>query len=241
MSVNIHTLSLGTMDNFIYIIEDEVTKKAMVVDAAWDADAILDYLYANDLILSGILLTHTHPDHTSAINAILENHDIPVCISQEEFHIGLFKLEQPTFVSDGEQIVLGEQVIDVIATPGHTVGSLCYHVGEHLIVGDTLFIDGCGRCNFVESDVNQMYDSLQRLKSLSDDTIIYCGHDYGQQSKDTLGNQKRTNPYLLIDDSNFFVAFRMTLQSKYRSIPFTPSSAEFMQTIYQTHKDELTE
>lgn len=235
MTVSIETLSLGSMDNFIHIIVDNDSGEAMVVDAAWDAEAILAHCQARQLTLTGLLLTHSHADHTSAITQILQAYNIPAYISREEFRIGLARLKKPHFIADGDRITLGKSEIQVIATPGHTIGSVCYLADNQLVAGDTLFVDGCGRCNFIESDVNKMFQSLQRLKQLPDDTVIYCGHDYGQQKTDTLGNQKRTNPYLLIEDKDFFVEFRMNLQSQYRSIPFAASSADEMQRIYEQH------
>ncbi|MGY0399615.1 MAG: MBL fold metallo-hydrolase [Ostreibacterium sp.] len=235
MASYIHTLELGPLDNFIHIIADANTSKALVVDPAWDALAISRYCDHHQVDLVGILLTHSHADHVSAIPGLLAEKSLPVYLSREEFHLGLVKLNQPSYVMDSQEITLGDSLIQVIATPGHTIGGVCYQVDNHLIVGDTLFIDGCGRCNFHESDVNKMWGSLQRLKQLPDDTIIYCGHHYGQQKTDTLGQQKQTNPYLLIEDKAFFIEFRMHLQAQYRSTPFTPSSQQAMKAILQKH------
>lgn len=235
MTTSIHSLELGTMDNFIHIIADNETRQAMVVDPAWDDVAILTYLQQHDLILVGILLTHTHHDHISSVDKILAKHTVPVYVSKEEYRLGLLRLKKVTHVADGETISLGNATITAMLTPGHTLGSLCYLVDNHIITGDTLFIDGCGRCNFLESNVDKMYDSMQRIKALPDDLTIYSGHHYGQQKTDTLGNQKQTNPYLLIDDKDFFVAFRMDLQAQYRSIPFVPSDKAEMAHIYQKH------
>lgn len=236
MSSLIHTLTLGTMDNFIHIITDKASGKAMVVDPAWDAKAIMDYCEKHQLTLIGILLTHSHADHISAVDDLLEQIPMPVYLSREEFRLGLIRLKTPQFIANGDTLALGESLINVIATPGHTIGSLCFYLDKQLIAGDTLFIDGCGRCNFFESDVEKMWDSLQRLKHLPDDVVLYCGHDYGQKKTDTLGQQKQTNPYLLIDNKAFFIHFRMHLQSEYRSIPFSPSSAKEMAEIYQKHQ-----
>ncbi len=234
MSSTIHSLMLGTMDNFIHLIADS-SGLAMVVDPAWDAEAIEAYCTAHHLTLNGILLTHSHADHTSAVKPLSLKYRLPVYISREEYQLGLIQLDKPCWIADGDVIALGESRITVIATPGHTLGSVCFHIDQHLISGDTLFIDGCGRCDFYESDVEKMWQSLQRLKTLPDETVIYSGHHYGQKTNDSLGNQKTTNPYLLIDDKQFFIDFRLHLQSQYRSIPFIPSSAAEMQRIYARH------
>ncbi len=231
----IKTLSLGPMDNFIHLIIDEQSCEAFVIDPAWDSQAILDELDNQGVNLVGILLTHSHADHISAVKDLLLVVQVPVYISQEEYQLGYIKLDNPTFVTDNQYLLLGKSRVQVIATAGHTIGSVCYYVAPHLICGDTLFIDGCGRCNFAESDVEKMWESLQRIKTLPDDTTLYCGHHYGQKNTDNLGNQKKTNPYLLIDNKDFFIDFRMNLQGQYRSIPFTPSSLSEMREIAREH------
>lgn len=235
MTTKITTLRLGTMSNFIYIIADDATKDAMVVDPAWDMDAIEKVLTDNDYQLTGILLTHSHGDHISALLDMVKKYKVPTYITRLEFRLGRARVTKPHYIEDGDTIALGNRTITVIETPGHTVGGVCYHIDNHLIAGDTLFIDGCGRCDFYESDAGAMWESLQKIKQLPDETIIHPGHDYGQKDTDTLGNQKQTNPYLLIDDKDFFVDFRLNLQSAYRSIPFAPSSKKEMQAIYQKH------
>lgn len=236
MSHYIKTLALGTMGNLIHLIIDKATQQAFVIDPGWDCDAILETLDHQQAALSGILLTHSHTDHVSAVNDLLAVQEVPVYLSRNEFRLGKVRLKQPCFLTDEQLLVLGETSVQVIATAGHTTGSVCYYVGDDLITGDTLFIDGCGRCNFLESDVEKMWESLQRLKELPDNTMIYPGHHYGQHPSDTLGRQKQTNPYLLIDDKDFFVEFRMDLQAQYRSIPFTPSSAQEIANIQQKHQ-----
>lgn len=233
--MTVHTLKLGTMDNLLHILADQASGQALVVDAAWDAAAILQCLHDNQLQLSGILLTHSHWDHTSAVNDLLAIVDVPVYMSLVEHQLGLFDIQSPRYVGEGDEIAFGQHRIRVIETPGHTKGSVCYYVDEVLIAGDTLFVDGCGRCNFPESDIDSMWGSLQRLKQLPDSTMIHGGHDYGRKATDSLGNQKRTNPYLLIHDEAFFKAFRMDLQSNYRSIPFAPSSCDEVNQIAAAH------
>ncbi|MPV86711.1 MBL fold metallo-hydrolase [Ostreibacterium oceani] len=235
MTTTVFTFTVDGADNLLHIVADSACREAFIIDPAWDASAIIQQLEQYQLTPVGILLTHTHADHTSAVKPLLAKYDIPVYVSEAEYAVGRIHLDKPHWVRDGDCINLGAQKIEVIATPGHTAGGVTYKTNNALIVGDTLFIDGCGHCDFPDSDAHQLFDSLQRLKSLADALSIYCGHDYGQQPIDSLGRQKQTNPYLLIEDRAFFVAFRMHLQSQYRSIPFEPSSAEAMQQIYQRH------
>lgn len=233
--INVHQFMLGAMDNFIHVLVD-TNNNALVVDPAWDAKAIQQFLSDNQLNLTAILLTHGHADHVNAVLPLLQYKNVPVYFNLKDNSLTQNML--PTHlesITDGDEIHFAGNNIKIIATPGHTAGSVCFYVDDILIAGDTLFINGCGRCNFPESDVTAMFHSLQRLKKLPDATRLYCGHNYGCATVDTLGKQKQTNPYLLIDEVTFFSAFRMQLQAQYRSIPFQPSSLAEINQIRARH------
>lgn len=234
--LNVHQLMFKPMDNFIHILVDQTTHQAMVVDPAWNAVAIETFLNEKNLNLVGILLTHGHADHVNAVMELLSFQSVPVYFNHKDLHLTHNMLPKNLhWVNAGDSIAFANHEIKVIASPGHTAGGVCYFIDDALFVGDTLFINGCGRCNFPESDVNAMFHTLNRLKTLPDNTKIYCGHDYGCKKVDTLGEQKQTNPYLLIEDETFFSAFRMALQANYRSIPFQPSSAAEIAQIRSHH------
>jgi glyoxylase-like metal-dependent hydrolase (beta-lactamase superfamily II) len=93
----------------------------------------------------------------------------------------------------GDRVRVGEVEIELVHTPGHTPGSQCFLVEGRLVSGDTLFLDGCGRTDLPGSDVDQMYDSLQRLSRLPDDTLIYPGHRYSLASSAMLASVKESN------------------------------------------------
>ena len=92
-------------------------------------------------------------------------------------------------VNDGDNIQLGSSCWDVIHTPGHSPGGICFYSAPHLITGDTLFVNGCGRADITGSNVDDLYHSIERLKTYPVDTIIYPGHDYARRQNDLLGNQ----------------------------------------------------
>ena len=95
----------------------------------------------------------------------------------------------------GDILHVGKIPIEFVHTPGHTEGSTCFLVaGTRLVAGDTLFVGGCGRVDLPGSDPEEMYRSLtQRLSRLSDDVVLYPGHDYGDRPTSTLGDERRSN------------------------------------------------
>ena len=99
-------------------------------------------------------------------------------------------------VEGGETTRVGSIQVKFIHTPGHTPGSQCFLIGNSLVAGDTLFINSCGRIDLPGSNPEDMYNSLQTLSKLVDETVLFPGHNYSGQSSDTLGSQKKHNMYL---------------------------------------------
>ena len=193
--IHIHFKEVGDMNNLVYILVDQETGKSAVVDPAWDMDFIQTTLKNKGKSFDMILLTHTHFDHINKLEQLLSYKEVPVYVSGYEKDWIPCQVNQLKFSNSGDRIHLGESTIHVFHT-GHSPGGLCFYVDHHLISGDTLFIDGCGRCSFQGSDPYKMYESLQLLKTLPDETIIYPGHHYGSSPTDTLEMQKQSNRYL---------------------------------------------
>ena len=108
---------------------------------------------------------------------------------------------------NGDKVDVGGLEIELMHTPGHTPGSQCFLVGGRVVSGDTMFIDACGRVDFPGGNPEQMYYSLtQKLAALPDDTILFPGHNYAQLMQATIGEQKRTNPYLKFGSLKQFMA-----------------------------------
>jgi Zn-dependent hydrolases, including glyoxylases len=112
-------------------------------------------------------------------------------------------------ITDGDVLFVGHQQFQVIHTPGHSPDGVCFYSEGHLITGDTLFINRCGRADFEDSNVHDLYQSLQQLKQLPDDTVIYPGHNMAKTPTDTIKNQCLSNPYLLAVDEESFIRLRM--------------------------------
>ena len=208
MSILVHQLALGAMDNFVYVIEDDISKSCAIVDPAWDVTAIIECIQSRELELVYILLTHGHFDHTDGLADCLAYKEVPVYMSKQELPKLIPNQQNLIFTNDNDVIPFGSNRIKIMHTPGHSPGGQCFYIDDHLITGDTLFINGCGRCDLGGSSIDGMYESLERIKSLPDDTLIYPGHHYDDKPIDTLINQKKTNRFLLCQNKDEFIRKR---------------------------------
>jgi len=206
----IQQYEIGPLNNFLYLLGDPETKEMAVVDPAWDAPFLCQEAKRLGYNITKVFLTHAHPDHVNGLNKLLETHDVPVYISKHEAAFLRKNLKNLVDVSDKDSLQIGTISFDTLHTPGHTPGCQCFLSQGKMICGDLLFIDGCGRCDLPGGDASVMYNSLYNIiKKLPDDIIVYPGHNYGPTPTDTLGNQKRTNPYLQAGSLEEFLGDRM--------------------------------
>ena len=230
---SIHSLELGPMANFIYLIHDHTSGRGAVVDPAWEVPEVLRLAEAQGVRITDILLTHSHHDHINGIDQVLDGHDARVHLLKDEARFWGHYQDIPTLHHGGDVIELGETPIRVLHTPGHTPGSACYQLAGHLIAGDTLFVFGCGRCDLSGGDPEAMFRTLQRLKTeLPQDTVLHPGHNYSETPISTLQEQVNGNPFMHFDDVRRFVHYRMDLHDRYRHEPYGPVS--------RTEVDRLT-
>jgi len=181
-------LPVGSMANFTYIIGDEKTRAAAVVDPSWDLEKVLDMLKVNDLKLQYIINTHTHFDH------VLGNEQLAGLTGTKIIMHKNSTLDKDITVEDGSTIQVGSLNIKVIHTPGHSKDSICLLIEDKLFTGDTLFVGSCGRIDLPGGNASELYDSLfGKLAKLDERMKIYPGHDYGSQSTSTIGDEKKTN------------------------------------------------
>ena len=195
------------MVNFAYLIGDTVTKEAVVVDPAYDIDGLLAILEADGMTPVGVLGTHYHADHIGGnmmgydlegVAKLLERFDIPVHLQAPEVEFvtkttGLGPAQLVGHAS-GDLVTVGEVDIELIHTPGHTPGSQCFLVDGHLVAGDTLFLDGCGRTDLPGGDPEQLYHSLTtRLAKVPDDAILFPGHLYSPEPSRSMGETRQLN------------------------------------------------
>lgn len=222
----IKSFELGKMDNFVHFIYDTVSKRAAVVDPAWDVSVIIDFAKAEGLELTDILLTHSHYDHINGLAMIRDAYpDAKIHLSVEEAAFWGNVPKTALLHQDNDMIQLGETAIKVLFTPGHTPGSVCYYFDDKLVTGDSLFIYGCGRCDLPGGDAAQLFYSLKDLVArVAPETSVYSGHDYGVEKVTTLAAQVAGNPFLHCADSAAFVHYRMVEHDQTRHSPYTPVS-----------------
>jgi len=189
-------------DNFSYIIADDTTKEAAVVDPSFNADAIIRILRDQNLNVKYVINTHDHSDHTASNEDFRSNFGAKV-VAHKLAHVN-----KDVSVVDGDVIRMGEIVIKVIHTPGHTQDSICLLVDDKLLTGDTLFIGECGRTDLLGGSAEDMYHSLfGKLMKLDDNIKVYPGHDYGPKPYSTIGVERRTNYTLQKRTVDEFIAF----------------------------------
>ena len=207
MDIAEHDPIAQQMVNFVYLIGDRETGEAVVVDPAYDPQAILDLVEADGMRLVGALGSHFHADHVGGnlfgneivgIADLLERVDVPIHLQSEEVDwVTRTTGVSPDHLmahSSGDTVMVGEIPITLIHTPGHTPGSQCFLVDGHLVAGDTLFLNGCGRTDLPGSDSEQMYYSLtQRLAAVPDDAVLYPGHLYSEKPSASMGETRTRN------------------------------------------------
>jgi glyoxylase-like metal-dependent hydrolase (beta-lactamase superfamily II) len=231
-----------------YVVWDPNTLDAVVIDPVLDydpvgsstftesADLISDFLRQHRLRLHYSLETHAHADHLSGSPLLCKRFEANTVIGariaevQQTFR-GIFDLPDtfPTdgsqfdrLVADGEKLQAGSLEIGVIATPGHTPACVTYRIGDAIFTGDALFMDdyGTGRCDFPKGSADALYDSVQKLYELPDDTRVFVGHDYQPDGREvrwetTIGLSKRQNPQLNATTTREqFVSFRQARDAR---------------------------
>jgi glyoxylase-like metal-dependent hydrolase (beta-lactamase superfamily II) len=208
---------IGPMANFAYLIGSTTTREAVVVDPAWDVQALLKLAAEDEMTITAALVSHTHPDHVGGtlmghqiegVAELLEHCKAKVHVHKAEaahFGIPASELVQTDAHS---RLTVGGIAIEFIHTPGHTPGSQCFKLGDRLISGDTLFIGSCGRTDLPGSSPEQLYESLtQKLMKLPDATLVFPGHNYAEHATHTdIATEKARNPFFRFPDKQTFLA-----------------------------------
>lgn len=204
--IKVKKIISGRMEVNCYIVYDANTKKCIIVDPGEDGDLVINEVKKEDLIPEMLVNTHGHYDHILSNEKIRSEFDIPLAAHKDEIQMladpqrnasALFgypvSVKTPEIVlEDDQKVDLSFTSFKVIHTPGHTKGGICLLFDDFIITGDTLFAGTIGRTDFPGGDYEEMKRSLQRIKVLNPNTIIYPGHG----SITTIANELRHNPFL---------------------------------------------
>lgn len=205
--MNVIRFGVGPMDNNVYLLADETSGEAAIIDPGFDTIGLHAEAVKRGLSITLIINTHAHLDHTACnadfarlTGAPLTMHGADVALmEQAEMQANWFGVRPPevvpptTLLQDGDRIAVGDGTVEALHTPGHSPGSVCLLGDGFVITGDVLFAGSIGRGDLPGGNMEQLLRSIRaRLMVLPNDTIVYPGH--GPTS--TIGVERRTNPYL---------------------------------------------
>lgn len=189
------SLTVGSIETNCYIIYNEETKSAVVIDPSDEASLVQARLDALGLELRAILLTHAHFDHGGDVSRLLAKRAVPLYCHPADRALPSWlthSLEWSEELAEGQTLDFDGLRFTALHTPGHTPGSVCFLCGDWLFAGDTLFTGSCGRTDLPGGSWREMAASLRRLAALSGNYVVYPGH--GEAT--TLADERAGNPYM---------------------------------------------
>ena len=184
-------MKVGDEQNFVYLLVDEPSGEAIVIDSGWEIDPIVTTVRAEKLDVKYAVATHHHSDYTATLWQLGRLFDAKIVAHRSS------PIAHDLGVDDGDALRFGGEEVKVLHTPGHTEDSICLYDGKHLFTGDALLIGSWGRTDFVGGSPKQMFRSLHSvILNLPPETMIYPGHDYGEVPFRKLSAEARVNPAL---------------------------------------------
>lgn len=187
------------MANFVYLVAEETTREAMVIDSGWETKPIIEAAGQLGAKVKFAVATHEHFDHVSSLPDLAEVLGAKVVAHEDS------PIPCDVRVRDGDSLKLGGKEVRILHTPGHTEDSICLYDGRDVFTGDTLFIGTIGR--FDRQRAEAMYNSLHGvILRLPPSTILYPGHDYGEVKFRSLKEERDSNPFLMTRDYRTFLS-----------------------------------
>lgn len=204
--IKVEVFTAGAFAQHPLLIWDDKTKEGFLLDPGFLDPTIEQKVEEHKVRVKGIINTHAHLDHIGAIEHFKRKYGVELWMHKaEEFVLGYASesgrmfgvpdIEVPSIdheIKEGDKLYLGEHEFIVIETPGHTPGGVCFYTKGHIFVGDTLFAGSIGRTDLPGGDYPTIMKSLEKFLHIPDDTVVYSGH--GPET--TIGQEKKTNPYL---------------------------------------------
>jgi len=200
--VFVHQIQTGGDRNFAYLVADDSTRKAVVIDPSYTPDKVVQVARENGLTIARAFCTHDHHDHTNG------NTEFERLTGVRPLLFGNTDPDTGQRVEEGASFPLGDLAIRIIHTPGHTPDSICLHIGDAVFTGDTLFVGKVGGTDLGDGAKTE-YESLHRkLLPLPGETRVFPGHDVGVTPESTIRHERETNPFLLRPDYESFVELK---------------------------------
>ncbi len=190
-------------DNFSYLVICPETGKALGIDPGISPESMLKVVRERNLTLEVLGNTHGHRDHVAGNTEVIQATGAKLAASPID-------VDNPDIpLTEGSRIEIGQVMVNVLHTPGHSPGAVVFNPPGALITGDTLFVTRCGRADFGTSDPAALYHSLLRLAAFPPETKVFPGHDYGPKPSSTISFEREHNEYLKCPDLESFLRLRM--------------------------------
>lgn len=198
--------------SFSYLIACQKTRQAVLLDSVnTKIDLYKRLIKEYELNLVYALDTHVHADHITGMSLLRENFGCQLVTGEHTPATGVDKL-----LRDGEDLVFGEIHLKTLYTPGHTIESCSFLLGDTIFTGDTLFIRGTGRTDFQSGSAKDQYDSLfSKLLKLPKEYLVYPGHDYNGLNVSSIGEEIKFNPRLQVTNMDDYVQMMNNLNLPY--------------------------